>query len=348
MSQAVFECEFWRGEWIPDSDPRLYTNKSCKFMDHQRDCIANGRPDKDYLYWRWKPSDCDLSRFDASAFLEMMRGKKLAFVGDSLARNQGSSLVCLLTQADDDAEKDKWQLKWFFPLYNFTLTIFWSPFLVQNSIDKDGVSTLHLDVPDPVWSDSLHEYDIAIFSTGYWHFRVSMYYINNTLFAVSHNADTPNVTKLEFLGGYRLTMEYMLQYIAREYQGVAVVRTVTVDHFENGEWNQGGTCNRTRPYAARDATLSWRNAEMNKMQIEAFDKARASVTNGSPLKLLLLNVTYSASMRPDGHPGSHRSDNSEGSPNDCVHWCVPGPVDTWNQMLQHSLTPIFTGAGITL
>ncbi|CAN0925583.1 Xyloglucan O-acetyltransferase 1 [Linum grandiflorum] len=44
-------------------------------------------------------------------------------------------------------------------------------------------------------------------------------------------------------------------------------------------------------------------------------------------------------MRPDGHPGAYMhpfpfaNGVRERVQNDCVHWCLPGPVDTWNEIL---------------
>lgn len=64
-----------------------------------QNCQGNGRPDSEYEKWRWKPSECELPRFDAKKFLELMRGKTLAFIGDSVARNQMESMLCLLWQA---------------------------------------------------------------------------------------------------------------------------------------------------------------------------------------------------------------------------------------------------------
>jgi hypothetical protein len=61
--------------------------------------MSNGRPDDGYLYWKWKPYGCDvLPPFDGKAFLEDMRGKHWALVGDSILRNHAQSLVCLLSK----------------------------------------------------------------------------------------------------------------------------------------------------------------------------------------------------------------------------------------------------------
>ena len=58
----------------------------------------------------------------------------------------------------------------------------------------------------------------------------------------------------------------------------------------------------------------------------------------------MLDVTKLAVMRPDGHPGlyKHRDPFAHGGPqpwmpSDCLHFCLPGPVDTFNEILQQIL-----------
>ncbi|KAF3439133.1 hypothetical protein FNV43_RR17408 [Rhamnella rubrinervis] len=76
----------------------LYTNSSCAMIPDSKNCFKNGREDNEFLNWRWKPNECELPRFDPKAFLEMVRGKKMAFIGDSVSRNHMESLFCLLSR----------------------------------------------------------------------------------------------------------------------------------------------------------------------------------------------------------------------------------------------------------
>lgn len=90
-------CDLFQGRWIPDLGGSQYTNWSCRTIPESKNCFMHGRQDRDFLNWRWKPDKCDLPRFDPKTFLEIVRGKKLAFVGDSVARNHMESLLCLLS-----------------------------------------------------------------------------------------------------------------------------------------------------------------------------------------------------------------------------------------------------------
>ncbi|GKE56102.1 trichome birefringence-like protein 18 [Tanacetum coccineum] len=92
-------CDLYHGKWVHDSAGPLYSNNSCPVLSQMQNCQGNGRPDKDYENWRWKPTKCNLPRLDPKKFLELTRGKTLAFIGDSVARNQMESLLCILWQA---------------------------------------------------------------------------------------------------------------------------------------------------------------------------------------------------------------------------------------------------------
>lgn len=94
----VPKCDIFRGEWVPDPAPPQYTNETCDFIQEHQNCMLYGRPDLEFLKWRWKPEGCDLPRFDPHRFLQVVANKSVAFVGDSLARNHMQSLFCLLAK----------------------------------------------------------------------------------------------------------------------------------------------------------------------------------------------------------------------------------------------------------
>ena len=98
QSDVSTTCNIFSGEWVPNNDAPYYTNETCGAIHEHQNCMKHGRPDTGYLKWRWKPDGCELPVFDPAEFLELVRDKSLAFVGDSVARNHMQSLICLLSR----------------------------------------------------------------------------------------------------------------------------------------------------------------------------------------------------------------------------------------------------------
>ena len=75
------------------------------------------------------------------------------------------------------------------------------------------------------------------------------------------------------------------------------------------------------------------NLDMYMIGLEEF---RAAEREGRK-RWRLLDTTQATLMRPDGHPSryGHWPNENVTLYNDCVHWCLPGPIDNWAQMLQH-------------
>ncbi|KAL6271134.1 hypothetical protein ACE6H2_028045 [Prunus campanulata] len=100
-------------------------------------------------YLRWKPDACcELPLFDPTQFLELVRGKSLAFLGDSVGKNQIQSLLCLLasvTYTEDISHKYSSNTDYFkryvYPDYNFTIATLWSPYLVKSRDTDPSVTS---------------------------------------------------------------------------------------------------------------------------------------------------------------------------------------------------------------
>ncbi|KAH7570238.1 hypothetical protein JRO89_XS05G0074200 [Xanthoceras sorbifolium] len=116
------------------------------------------------------------------------------------------------------------------------------------------------------------------------------------------------------------------------------VTTFSPAHFE-GEWDKAGACPKIKPYKEGEKVLEGMDAEMRNLEVEEVDLAKENAKQLKRLRLEALDVSKLSLMRPDGHPGPYMLPNpfangiKERVQNDCVHWCLPGPVDTWNQIL---------------
>ncbi|XP_020090057.1 protein trichome birefringence-like 19 isoform X2 [Ananas comosus] len=342
------ECDIFRGKWKWDSEMPYYTNKNCFTIQEHQNCLKYGRPDLSFLKWRWKPESCELPRFDAARFLNLVRHKSLAFVGDSLARNHMQSLLCVLSKVEHPKDisdsRDPNFKRMIFRSYGFTILIFWSPFLIKaHEIDSNGPThtglwNLYLDEADDNWASQISRFDYIIMSASNWFTRSSMFYEKGRLVGCHYCLDD-NVTDLTLRYSHRMAFRTALRTINElNFKGKMILRTVSPSHFENGEWNKGGNCMRTWPFRSNDTRLEGLEAEFYNMQVEEFREAEKEARKKG-VKLMLMDTTEAMLLRPDGHPSryGHRANEKVTLYNDCVHWCLPGPIDVWNDMLLQML-----------
>ncbi|MQM11404.1 hypothetical protein Taro_044311, partial [Colocasia esculenta] len=345
--QAAQECNLFKGRWVPNGEAPYYTNTTCWMIQEHQNCMKYGRPDTEFLKWRWKPDDCELPVFDPARFLELVRGKAMAFVGDSLARNQMQSLMCLLSKVeypkDISSTSDENFKRMYYRTYDFTIFIFWSPFLVRTEgPDREGplgLWKLHLDEVDKRWMAHMKRFDYLIISGGNWFTRPSMYYRRKKLVGCNY-CQSNKVPMLSLYTAHRRAFHTALRAIIRSkgYKGLTFLRTVSPQHFENGKWNEGGDCPRTRPHQRNEARMDGMDLRLYKDQLHEFREAD-KVGRRQNLRFKLLDTTQAMVMRPDGHPSryGHWPQANEAMYNDCVHWCLPGPIDMWNDMLLQML-----------
>ncbi|KAF8378321.1 hypothetical protein HHK36_029660 [Tetracentron sinense] len=344
-------CDYTtNGKWVRDKSGPLYNGTSCGTIKEGQNCISHGRPDMGYLYWRWKPKQCKLPRFEPATFLRLFQNKHLAFVGDSMARNQLESLLCLLATVSppdliyQNGDDNKFR-RWYFPSYNIHISIYWSPFLVKG-IEKSNTglnyNRLYLDLVDEKWASDMGEMDMIVLSVGHWFLHPAVYFEEDSVLGC-HYCPGLNHTEIGFYDIFRKAFKTTLKAIVEKKHGSSeidvIVTTFSPSHFQ-GDWDKAGACPKKKPFMEGEKLLEGMDLEMRNIEVEEVEAAKIKATQFSTgLRLEVLDVTKLSSMRPDGHPGPYMypfpfaNGVTERVPNDCVHWCLPGPIDTWNEIM---------------
>ncbi|XP_075494369.1 protein trichome birefringence-like 19 [Primulina tabacum] len=336
-------CDLFSGEWVPNPGGPYYTNTTCQTIQEHQNCMKFGRPDTGFMKWRWRPDDCELPIFDPHKFLELVKGKSLGFVGDSVARNHMQSLICLLSRVVrplDVSKPTDENILYQYTQYKFNISIISSPYLVRTRrSDPNDITRpyhLYLDEFDETWTAKIATFDFLIISAGHWFFRPTYFYLNRSLAGCLYCSD-PNITQMASTFSYRWAFRTAFRAInrAREFKGVVFLRTFAPSHFEGGPWDKGGDCARTAPFGRNGKELEGYELDMYRVQMEELGVAQ-TVGRRTGVRFRLFDATKPMVLRADGHPSKygHWPGVNQTIPNDCVHWCLPGPIDSWNDMLQ--------------
>ncbi|XP_051209255.1 protein trichome birefringence-like 14 [Lolium perenne] len=339
------ECNYAKGKWIADEKRPLYSSYECKrWIPKKYNCGAMGRTDLSFESYRWQPHGCEMPELSGPNFLDRMRNKTLAFIGDSLGKQQFMSMMCIATKGkhspkvEDVGWKyglvkapparriDGWAYR--FPGTNTTVLFYWSPSLCElealmNTTRSAKSYALHLDRPARFLKKYLHSFDTLVLNTGH-HWNKVRFSINRwKLYA--DGKPLGNGTLPEDLGPFRnLKLHNIVRWldselIRRPYMKV-FLRTNSPRHFLHGDWNTGGSCNNTTPLSAGSEVLEDHSSDL---------PAEHAVT-GTRVKLL--DITSISQLRSEGHIADHTL-KSLSVKYDCSHWCLPGIPDMWNEIL---------------
>ncbi|CAN4104266.1 unnamed protein product [Withania somnifera] len=316
-------CNLFRGSWIRDETNNypLYNSTHCPFIEHEFNCQRNGRPDKDYLNYRWKPHGCSLTRFDGGEFLNKFKGKSIMFVGDSLSRNQWLSLVCLLYTSQPKANYNATRVAdvSIFTFLDFGVQVMLdrSVYLVDVVMEKRG-RILKLDSIEggKLWKGI----DMLIFNTWHWWNRRGI---------------TQPWDHIKVGGKYYKDMDRMVAFKKALLTWVKWIDTnidpskqlvffqgVSPSHYNGSDWNQPGvkSCTgQTRPL----------NGSMYRAGIPPALTVQKNILGTIKKAVTLLDVTNLSLLRKDGHPSIYGMKGRT----DCSHWCLAGVPDTWNELL---------------
>ncbi|KAJ9565450.1 hypothetical protein OSB04_001416 [Centaurea solstitialis] len=347
LVKNLLNCNLFDGDWVRDESYPLYKPGSCSLIDEQFNCFANGRPDKGFQMLKWKPKGCTLPRLDGSHMLQLLRGKRLVFVGDSLNRNMWESLICILRNSVKDQKnvyeasgRHHFRLEpsysFVFKDYNCTVEFFVAPFIVRESEtkDKNGAKkeTLRLDLVGTS-ADQYKSADIVVFNTGHWWTH------EKTAKGKDYYQEGSHIySELNVLEAFRKAITTWGRWVDANInpsKTSVFFRGYSASHFRGGRWNSGGQCdNEVEPIK----NTTYLAPYPDKM------KVLERVLRGMKTRVSYLNITRLTDFRKDGHPSIYRkrhyTEEERKSPlhfQDCSHWCLPGVPDTWNEILYAEL-----------
>ncbi|KAH6815009.1 TRICHOME BIREFRINGENCE-LIKE 33, partial [Perilla frutescens var. frutescens] len=336
-------CDVFSGRWVWDDDHRpLYEESECPYIQPQLTCQEHGRPDTDYQHWRWQPHGCSLPSFNATLMLENLRNKRMMFVGDSLNGGQFISIVCLLhktiphratSMTSNGSLTD----------YNATIEFYWAPLLLESNCD-DAVA--HKEIRDRiVRNDSINKHgehwrgaDVLVFNSYAW-------WVNGLEFKILKRGkfedEERDIVEMPTERAYGIAMESMLQWV-KESMDPTKTRvffiSISPTHGHSKEWGgnaDGGNCyNETR--MIEDPNYWGSDCRKSVMSVieEVIGKWKVPIT--------FLNITRLSGYRKDAHVSIYKKQWRASTPeqlanptsySDCVHWCLPGVQDTWNELL---------------
>ncbi|XP_066381754.1 xylan O-acetyltransferase 6-like [Miscanthus floridulus] len=339
-------CDLYRGSWVYDEmNAPVYKEGECEFLTEQVTCMRNGRRDDSYQKWRWQPTDCDLPRFDARLLLQ-----RLMFVGDSLNRNQWESMVCLVQSVIPKGAKTLTKFVnggssnvFYAHEYNATVEFYWAPFLVESNSDNPKVHS----VPDRViqWHAIARHarnwlgVDYLVFNTYIWWLNT----LDMKVLKGSFDQGSTEYVEVDRPVAYKEVLKTWAKWVDRNIdpnRTTVFFMGMSPNHITPEAWgNQDGIkcAMETLPITNRSASLDvgtdWR----------LYAGAQEVLPTLRRVPVHFVDITALSELRKDAHTSVHTlrqgkllTPEQQADPRiyaDCIHWCLPGLPDTWNQFL---------------
>jgi hypothetical protein len=255
--------------------------------------------------WVWTPNTCRLREFDSQHFNELLGGRSLVFIGDSISNCMADSLRFLGV----DNKQTRFDL-------------------FAGYMDGPGRNGENKHVP-PSSDDPLYVEKLSKLLHTPWLEKLREFDVKSTDILIVNKGAHGN---MENLSAYQA----LAHRVSKLHPGQVLWRTTIQGHKDCQNFD--GPIQNLSEDKLKELASSYNWAtfkERNNRAIKAFSeemRGRFGVVDTSMFE-----------NRPDGHISQVFRDSTDNTnaakylKNDCLHYCTPGPIDTWNYLLYHVL-----------
>ncbi|KAJ8764112.1 hypothetical protein K2173_005017 [Erythroxylum novogranatense] len=341
------DCDLFTGRWVFDNVTHpLYKEDECEFLTEQVTCMRNGRKDSLYQNWKWQPNDCTLPAFKPRLLLNKLRNKRLMFVGDSLNRNQWESMVCFAQSVIPPGRKslNKTGSLNIFRIedYNTTVEFYWAPFLVESNSDDPN---MHSILNRIIMPESINKHAVNWKNVDYLIFNTYIWWMNSFSMKVlrgSFDEGSTEYDEIERPVAYGRVLRTWSKWVEENVdpnRTTVFFSSMSPLHIKSLDWDNpdGIKC------AKETTPILNRTTPLNVGTDRRLFVIAANVTKSMKVPVHFINITTLSEYRKDAHTsvytirqGKMLTPEQQADPAtyaDCIHWCLPGLPDTWNEFL---------------
>eukprot|EP01064_Diplonema_japonicum_P014247 TRINITY_DN21815_c0_g1_i1.p1 TRINITY_DN21815_c0_g1~~TRINITY_DN21815_c0_g1_i1.p1 ORF type:complete len:429 (+),score=49.77 TRINITY_DN21815_c0_g1_i1:79-1287(+) len=327
------EGEYTTGKWVYDP------SREAKYQSYDgisgkipgccgRYAKATGTKRQAPLY-KWVPSTCRIDDFSEERFCRSLQNRSIIFIGDSINELWHFSILQELgIRKDFSAVEGTAGGKSKCPKHPICGKYYKKPLMLRHITNQFLAMTSMRRVNRKWWKYVL-EFDIAVVNSGAW------------MVQPEEAKSGRNIPVSD--SKYAAFMTQATNYLQKEFKGTVIFRTTHPGHPHCESAEGPLTEPIPRPYPQKYSSFRWEAVfERNEVAKKLFKGIGAQILDIEPM----------TTLRPDGHLGHSHPVNwiikhgekptptfnqTSKMASDCLHYCIPGPMDTWSQLLQNML-----------